>query len=100
MRGDQDDRTILDDDATTAKFTVSWHRTRSDACIVDCVAVNLRSRRCSAMHIALHKLLVLVPSKTMKSRDSHRALQKHIASRTLAYRYLATASADTALASD
>ena len=37
---------------------------------------------CTQMRIALHKLLVLVPSKALKSHESHRGLQKHLASQT------------------
>ena len=41
----------------------------------------------SAMHIALHTSLVSVPSKALKSRDSHRGLQKYIASQTCIARF-------------
>ena len=34
----------------------------------------------STTHIKLHISLVLVPSKALKSNDSHHGLQKHIAS--------------------
>ena len=39
------------------------------------------------MHIALHKLLVSVPSRALTSRDSHRGLQKYIASQTCIARF-------------
>ena len=83
-----------------AEFTTSRHCNRCDACIVAYIAVDFRPRKCksqwkciasqtwfSAMHIALHKSLVLVPSTVLQSRDSHHGLQKHIASQTCIARF-------------
>ena len=57
------------------------------------IAVNMHriAKVVSALHIALHKSpvfnTVLVPSRALTSRDSHRGLQKYIASQTCIARF-------------
>ena len=69
-----------------SKLTTSRCRTRSDACMVAYIAVDFRSESADRSEkqmlscIALHKSLAFVSSKAQKLRDSHRGLQKHIAS--------------------
>ena len=48
------------------------------------IAVNMHrmAKVISAMHTALHKSLLLVPSKALKSLDTHGGLRKHIALQT------------------
>ena len=46
------------------------------------VKMNRIAKVISTMHIALHKSPVSVPSRALTSRDSHRGLQKYIASQT------------------
>ena len=81
--------------APQTKFTTSRYCNRSDA--VDfCSKSASRSENAShhkgdflqrTSRFALHKSLVLVQSKALKSRDSHRGLLKYIASQTCIARF-------------